>query len=429
MTLVGGLGTVFGPVVGAFVIIAMQNYLAAFGQWVIGDPGHDLRDLRPAVPPRHRRRAGASAAHQALIGVAPPCGSISCCDAPVFRAEPTTPLDIGSADGRIVDIDGLTSLPTPRRSMLDGRLVDRPAWSRPTSTSTSPAFSTAAARSTARWRKPSPPWRRPSGHFTEADVYERASRTLEKAILQGTTRMRTHVEVDPRIGLSELRAPLRRSKQDYAWAIDLELCVFPQEGLLNDPGCEEVMVEALELGADVVGGAPYMDTDPHGQIARIFELARRFEVDIDFHLDFDLDPSSIASRRGMPADRASIDGAAASRSATSPSSPQSPRERFAAVGRRLASAGVAVTVLPSTDLFLIGRDHDHDVPRGVAPAASAAGARRHLLARHQQRAQPLHALRRLLAHPHGQPLRECRAGRHAGRNGGLSRHGHVQPPG
>ncbi len=35
MTLLGGLGTVFGPVVGAFVIIAMQNYLAPFGQWVL----------------------------------------------------------------------------------------------------------------------------------------------------------------------------------------------------------------------------------------------------------------------------------------------------------------------------------------------------------------------------------------------------------
>jgi branched-chain amino acid transport system permease protein len=34
MTLVGGLGTVFGPVLGAFVIIAMQQYLAGFGQWV-----------------------------------------------------------------------------------------------------------------------------------------------------------------------------------------------------------------------------------------------------------------------------------------------------------------------------------------------------------------------------------------------------------
>ncbi len=34
MTLVGGLGTIFGPVVGAFIIIAMQQYLAGYGQWV-----------------------------------------------------------------------------------------------------------------------------------------------------------------------------------------------------------------------------------------------------------------------------------------------------------------------------------------------------------------------------------------------------------
>jgi branched-chain amino acid transport system permease protein len=35
MTLVGGLGTIFGPVVGAFFIVAMENYLAPFGQWVL----------------------------------------------------------------------------------------------------------------------------------------------------------------------------------------------------------------------------------------------------------------------------------------------------------------------------------------------------------------------------------------------------------
>src|SRR5438552_12454453 len=42
--------------------------------------------------------------------------------------------------------------------------------------------------------------------FTEDDVYRRAARTLEKAIVQGTTRMRTHVEVDPRIGLCRFEA-------------------------------------------------------------------------------------------------------------------------------------------------------------------------------------------------------------------------------
>ena len=42
--------------------------------------------------------------------------------------------------------------------------------------------------------------------------------------------------------------------------------------------------------------------------------------------------------------------------------------RLREIGRRLADAGVAVTVLPATDLFLMGREHDHHVPRGVAPA-------------------------------------------------------------
>src|SRR5579872_572810 len=61
--------------------------------------------------------------------------------------------------------------------------------------------------------------------FTEADVYERARRTLEAAILQGTTRMRNHVEVDPPLGLAGLRA-IQRLAKDYAWAIELEICVF-----------------------------------------------------------------------------------------------------------------------------------------------------------------------------------------------------------
>src|SRR6476660_5062354 len=63
--------------------------------------------------------------------------------------------------------------------------------------------------------------------FTEADIHARAQRTLEKAITQGTTRMRTHVEADPRVGLKGFHA-ISALKRDYAWALDLEICVFPQ---------------------------------------------------------------------------------------------------------------------------------------------------------------------------------------------------------
>jgi cytosine deaminase len=202
--------------------------------------------------------------------------------------------------------------------------------------------------------------------FTEDDVYARARRTLECAIVQGTTHMRTHVEIDPRIGLRGFDA-IRRLKADYAWAIDLEICVFPQEGLTNDPGAEDLLIAACTAGADLIGGCPYTDTDPHGQIARIFGLAERFDLDIDFHLDFDIDPSwmhldevcrlTAETRRGG---RVAI-GHVTKLSALAP-------DAFDAVARRLADAGVAVTVLPATDLFLMGRGHSHNVPRGVAPA-------------------------------------------------------------
>nr|WP_277614112.1 amidohydrolase family protein [Kaistia nematophila] len=202
--------------------------------------------------------------------------------------------------------------------------------------------------------------------FSEEDVYARAEATLVKAILQGTMRIRSHVEIDPRIGLRSFAA-LKRLQRDYAWAVDLELCVFPQEGLLNAPGTEELLVEACEMGADLIGGCPYTDSDPQAHVDRIFAIARRFDLDIDFHLDFDLDPSWMhldaviaATERNGWAGRVAV-GHVTKLSAIPP-------EALTTIGNRLAAAGIAVTVLPATDLFLMGRRHDHNVPRGVAPA-------------------------------------------------------------
>ena len=202
--------------------------------------------------------------------------------------------------------------------------------------------------------------------FSEDDIYQRARRTLERAILQGTMRMRTHVEVDPRIGLKGFSA-IRRLKQDYAWAIDIEICVFPQEGLLNDPGTEELLIAACERGADLIGGCPYTDSDPHGQIARIFAMARQFDRDIDFHLDFDIDPSRMDLEEVCRCTQAAGWGGRVTVGHVTKLSAIGP-ERFAAIAKSLADAGVAVTVLPATDLFLMGRNHDHHVPRGVTAA-------------------------------------------------------------
>lgn len=201
--------------------------------------------------------------------------------------------------------------------------------------------------------------------FTTPDVYERGAQVLERAIARGTTRMRGHVEIDPRVSLRSFEA-LKALKRDYAWAIDLTICVFPQEGLTNDPGTEDLLVWALRDGADVLGGCPYTDTDPHEQIETLFNLAARFDVDLDFHLDFDLDTSWMhldevcrqTKRRGYGG-RVAI-GHVTKLSALPP-------DAFARAADCLAEAGVAVTVLPATDLYLLGREATHDVPRGLTP--------------------------------------------------------------
>lgn len=207
--------------------------------------------------------------------------------------------------------------------------------------------------------------------FTVEDVYARGARVLERAIVNGTTRMRTHVEIDPRIGLRGFEA-VKALKRDYAWAIDLSLCVFPQEGLTNDPGSDELLVQALRDGGDVIGGCPYMDTDPNAHLERIFDLAQDFDVDVDLHLDFDLDPSwwhlDEVCRQTEWRD---YGGRVAIGHATKLSA--LPPERMKAATAQLTRAGIAVTVLPATDLYLMGRDASHNAPRGLTLAHKLAG--------------------------------------------------------
>jgi cytosine deaminase len=201
--------------------------------------------------------------------------------------------------------------------------------------------------------------------FEPEDVRERAIRTLEKSVLQGTTHMRTHLEVDPVVGLRSLDG-IMPLIEEYKWAIDLEICIFPQEGLLNNPGTDELMVEGLKRGCRVVGGAPYTDSDPPGQIDRVFEMAREFDVDIDMHLDFGATPEGMTIGHVCDlTEKYDYGGRVAVGHVTQLTS--APPAQFDAVTKRLADVGVAVTVLPSTDLYLMGRHLDHNIVRGVVP--------------------------------------------------------------
>lgn len=202
--------------------------------------------------------------------------------------------------------------------------------------------------------------------MTLEDIRARAERTLEECVLHGTTRMRTQVEVDPGMGMRGVDA-VQSLIADYKWAIDIEMCIFPQEGLTNYPGTDELLVEGLKRGIKVIGGAPRYDTNAAGQIERIFELAREYDVDIDIHLD--VGPSADKMDIHLVRDLTEkyrrggrvVVGHMAKLSLLPP-------PEVVKLAKRLADVGIAVTVLPATDLFLMGRDQDHSVRRGVADA-------------------------------------------------------------
>jgi cytosine deaminase len=202
--------------------------------------------------------------------------------------------------------------------------------------------------------------------FTVEDVYARGKETLERCISHGTMHMRTHVELDPGIGMIGFDA-IEQLARDYSWGMDLELCVFPQEGLTNNPGTEELLIEGLRRGARAIGAVPYFDTDPRAQIDRIFRIAREYDAEIDMHLDL------AETTDGMQIEyvcRKTEEYRWGGRVAVGHATQMSllPPDRFRAIAATLANAGVAVTILPSTDLHLMGRSHDHAIPRGVVAA-------------------------------------------------------------
>jgi cytosine/creatinine deaminase len=202
--------------------------------------------------------------------------------------------------------------------------------------------------------------------MTVEDVYARAEATLRECLVNGTTRMRTQVEIDPGIGLRGFDA-ISALAADYRWAIDIELCVFPQDGLTNYPGTEELLIEALQRGAPVLGAAPRYDSDPAAQIERIFALAREYDVDLDLHLDVGDSADEMHIHQVLALTERYKRGGRVVAGHMAKLSLLAPGEA-AAMAQRLADAGIGVTVLPATDLYLMGRDQDHAVRRGVADA-------------------------------------------------------------
>jgi cytosine/creatinine deaminase len=106
-------------------------------------------------------------------------------------------------------------------------------------------------------------------------IVDNVRRALQWALRYGNTHIRAFADVDPQAGLIGVKA-LLQAREEFAGKIHLQVVAFPQDGVVRAPGTLDLVREAVELGADVVGGIPwieYTEADARRHIDEMFAIA------------------------------------------------------------------------------------------------------------------------------------------------------------
>lgn len=202
--------------------------------------------------------------------------------------------------------------------------------------------------------------------YTTADIVRRAGEVIRTAAQNGTTRMRTHVDVDTISGLKPLKG-LLEARRKFKHLMDIQIVAFPQEGILRDPGTEELLYKTMELGADLVGGMPhherpYSKAKPHIDIC--FEVAKQFGADIDMHVDETDDPRSRSLE--YLAEKTIAEGYQGRVTAGHTCALAAYPDDYARkVIRKVKQANINMITNPVTNLVIQGREDKQPVRRGI----------------------------------------------------------------
>lgn len=136
-------------------------------------------------------------------------------------------------------------------------------------------------------------WAERKPMLTETDVQARVYKTLDLLMSNGIQHIRTHVDTtDPDLTALKAICQIRDAVKDR---LDIQVVAFPQEGILSFPNGKALMEQAMEIGADVVGGIPHFEyTRDLGaeSMKWVIQLAKRYDRLVDVHCDEIDDPNS-----------------------------------------------------------------------------------------------------------------------------------------
>jgi cytosine deaminase len=118
-------------------------------------------------------------------------------------------------------------------------------------------------------------------------IIPNARRAVALAALYGNLHIRAFADVDGKARLEGVKA-LLAIRDEFRGLVDVQVVAFAQDGLLREPGAGRLMREAMALGADIVGGIPWIEAnaaDARKHVAFCFDLAAEFNADISMLLD------------------------------------------------------------------------------------------------------------------------------------------------
>jgi cytosine/creatinine deaminase len=200
------------------------------------------------------------------------------------------------------------------------------------------------------------------------ELIDKASQAVRKALSNGVLWFRTHVDIEPTSKLKQLQG-VTAVKQKFNGIVDIGIIAFPQLGLARSPETVDLMYQALENGADLVGGIPHIEKDMDDaakQIEIIFEIAKKYNAGIDMHVDETDDPywrslellaeKTIAENYQGRVSASHCCAMAAWDEAT-----------FQRVIPKVVAAKITIVTNPLTNLVLQGRKSRPPVLRGIPP--------------------------------------------------------------
>jgi cytosine deaminase len=129
-------------------------------------------------------------------------------------------------------------------------------------------------------------------HYVESEIISRVRKVLSEAERSGVSHVRAFADVDPKANLIGVDA-LHKIKQEFKGRVEIDIVAFPQDGIIREPGTEELLYKAMEHGSDVIGGIPwieYTEEEMKRHVDIAYEIAVKHDADISMLTDDAGDP-------------------------------------------------------------------------------------------------------------------------------------------